>query len=772
MRNFTYVIVFSFGLLVNNAFAQTSNCFQITSILVDACAPSGLEGQNEMVGFQVGPNDLDVTNMSVTWATTNISWLGTCQSAATALIVEQLNATIEACGFLIEPVNNILPANSKVILVTSSAMDVASNSFAGLTDTTYVIFHCGTSSTGHFANYMANGGIRTLSMSFSAPVNCAVSVSYDRALLVNQNGNQGAQDGATVLYDANGNATYINNGCNAPFIPLSANWEIPGSGVVCESDAPINLNDFIIGNIGGTWSGEGVSGNNFSPLGLSGSIEVVYTVTLGSCSVSDTNIFTVNPLPDATFSNPGAICSTINNFDFNPFITGDAGGTWTGNGISSAGIFNASGLSGNIDITYQVGVEGCSSTQTLSVEILDAPPPPSVLGPVNYCSGEEAAPLIAQGFNNAQFSWYSDQAQTNLVNDGQFFEPSTNEPNSLWVTQQIDGCESEATRVDIIVVPTPAIPNVPSEVFTCAGTQTSVSAQGTGTIGWYSNPQISNLILVGNTFLLNSGDYDTLYVVQTANGCRSGIATIVVSEGEIVTAEITPIGPINICQGDTIELSSNYADGNIWTGGFTTQNILVSATGTIVLSVEGACNVSEASVEINVENNDASFEANVIQGIAPLTVNFSILGEGTDCEWSLNGEVETLLNQETYTFTEPGTYEVKRTCGIGGECEDDFVLTITVTSGDFDLSVPNSFTPNGDNFNDFFKPKGDGVVELNAKIFNRWGQVIFEWQGFDNSWDGNVNGNPAPDGVYFYIIEAKDVAGKEFEKAGSITLLR
>ena len=120
------------------AFSQIkSQCFEIQSILVDACAGSQ-EGQNEMVIFKVGSTALNTANMSVNWP--NNSWLGLTQNAGTAADIATVNATIFGCGFLREPVAGVLPANAKVLLVTSTAWTPLAQSFANLNDTLYVIF--------------------------------------------------------------------------------------------------------------------------------------------------------------------------------------------------------------------------------------------------------------------------------------------------------------------------------------------------------------------------------------------------------------------------------------------------------------------------------------------------------------------------------------------------------------------------------------------------------------------------------------------------------
>ncbi|MEY3501076.1 MAG: hypothetical protein RL308_2748, partial [Bacteroidota bacterium] len=115
-----------------------SQCPQIESILVDACDTGTDEGFNEMVRFKVGTTPINTSNLSVNWPSN--SWQNLVQNATTASKVATLNAQIIAaggCGQLIEPTGGVLPANAKVILVSSFNFNVASNYFGAISDNIY-----------------------------------------------------------------------------------------------------------------------------------------------------------------------------------------------------------------------------------------------------------------------------------------------------------------------------------------------------------------------------------------------------------------------------------------------------------------------------------------------------------------------------------------------------------------------------------------------------------------------------------------------------------
>ncbi len=112
LRKAILLIIFSV-FFSQNSFSQ---CFQIESILVDACdANTDTEGQNEMVRFKVGNAPINTNSMSVSWATQNLNWGGVIQNATTASKVASLNASIIAaggCGQVLQPTGGILPANA------------------------------------------------------------------------------------------------------------------------------------------------------------------------------------------------------------------------------------------------------------------------------------------------------------------------------------------------------------------------------------------------------------------------------------------------------------------------------------------------------------------------------------------------------------------------------------------------------------------------------------------------------------------------------------
>ncbi len=117
-----------------------------------------------------------------------------------------------------------------------------------------------------------------------------------------------------------------------------------------------------------------------------------------------------------------------------------------------------------------------------------------------------------------------------------------------------------------------------------------------------------------------------------------------------------------------------------------------------------------------------------------------------------------------------GLYYV--TVSFGGCAASDSVLV----TNDCHIAMVTAFTPNGDGVNDYFNPRlymGEGLKTFNMKIYNRWGELIFEATSIDGrGWDGKYNNVPQPEGVYVYVIDAEFIDGKKVNDRGNITLLR
>ncbi|MDQ3290207.1 MAG: gliding motility-associated C-terminal domain-containing protein [Bacteroidota bacterium] len=90
----------------------------------------------------------------------------------------------------------------------------------------------------------------------------------------------------------------------------------------------------------------------------------------------------------------------------------------------------------------------------------------------------------------------------------------------------------------------------------------------------------------------------------------------------------------------------------------------------------------------------------------------------------------------------------------------------------FSATIPTAFSPNNDGLNDVFEVKGRFIHSVILKIYNRWGQVIFESKSPNEGWNGKINGQDAPVGTYIFSFTAQDLDGNTIQRKGSVTLVK
>ena len=89
------------------------------------------------------------------------------------------------------------------------------------------------------------------------------------------------------------------------------------------------------------------------------------------------------------------------------------------------------------------------------------------------------------------------------------------------------------------------------------------------------------------------------------------------------------------------------------------------------------------------------------------------------------------------------------------------------------LHVPNAWSPNGDGHNDKLYPLTINMKELKYfRVYNRWGQLMFETSTLGIGWDGTFNGQPQVMDVYTWTVEATGLDGVHYKQAGNSILMR
>lgn len=130
------------------------------------------------------------------------------------------------------------------------------------------------------------------------------------------------------------------------------------------------------------------------------------------------------------------------------------------------------------------------------------------------------------------------------------------------------------------------------------------------------------------------------------------------------------------------------------------------------------------------------------------------------------------LENPQHLFEDTGLYPVKLTAyNSYFVCPVDTIIWLEVIP-DGAIYVPNAFSPNDDGKNDFFFAAGEGLVQYEMIIFNRWGQEVARLLNISDRWDGTRNGRVVPEGVYTYRVQALLNNGARVDRGGTVTLIR
>lgn len=152
-------------------------------------------------------------------------------------------------------------------------------------------------------------------------------------------------------------------------------------------------------------------------------------------------------------------------------------------------------------------------------------------------------------------------------------------------------------------------------------------------------------------------------------------------------------------------------------------------------------------------------------------------GGVTKHDWLFSGTFNDTINTASpqRVFDYSGKYPVVLTATNEFGCTDTTVKFIEIKD-DFNVFIPNSFTPNGDNLNDVFQMKGEGIKQtaFSMEIFDRWGNMVFFTKDPAKGWDGTIKGSQeAGEGIYVYKIKLSGANGEgRKEYLGQLTLLR
>lgn len=419
---------------------------------------------------------------------------------------------------------------------------------------------------------------------------------------------------------------------------------------------------------------------------------------------------------------------------------------------------------------------GCVSTPTTILISVNSLPQISVSNQT-ICASTSAT-LIA---NNADtYNWLPTGETTPVI----IVTPSISTTYSVSGTNTLTGCSSTLNLVSVTVNALPTVTASTSSSITClngtiAINATSASTSYTWTTGngvTATNQNLGTINFPGNT--LGTGTFIYTVSVTSAEGCVSAMATTTVSVIDLPNANFD-LSDLSICQNQSGTITINVPQTGVtydWLiGGQIIPNANPLTIPSTISSVPGQYSVSVVSA-LGTCTNSALNTLTV--NALPLVniVNPSVLVcDGAEAQfevanptalhsytWLFNGQaISATPNIIVKPITELniGTYTVVVT-DVNG-CINSAIGTIALDA--CDTFVPEIFTPNGDGKNDEFEIKNiKKYPNNNLKIFNRWGNLVYQKVGYDNDFEGYANeGNAVgkgklPAGTYYVVLDYGD----------------
>ncbi len=365
-------------------------------------------------------------------------------------------------------------------------------------------------------------------------------------------------------------------------------------------------------------------------------------------------------------------------------------------------------------------------------------------------------------------------------------------------------CSDTAAVVQVSIDSLPAIVSVPnwticsmdsaliSGIVLSNATITSWNYSGTG--------QLLNSGTSTPTYVPGSGEAGTTiqipFIVTSSNTCAPATANGTVTISVLPDPVANLSGTATVCaNGNSVPVNGASVDNGTFSWSHDGSGTL-NGTGTLTPSYQTTLADTNSVITVNLIATSGPGCTNVITDTATFTINVlpyginpSInafagpdqtisIGNSTDLSatgvaitnwtWSPSlGLSDSTIYNPTANPTQTTTYVLTVT-DING-CMDTDSLTIFVDT-DYSVFVPNLFSPNGDGYNDTWEiPEIANYPNTQVTVINREGQVVYESDAYDNSWDGTRGGKELPEATYYYLIAFEN---SDVEYKGAVTILR
>jgi gliding motility-associated-like protein len=363
------------------------------------------------------------------------------------------------------------------------------------------------------------------------------------------------------------------------------------------------------------------------------------------------------------------------------------------------------------------------------------------------------------------------QAPTAIANSTTVYTVTVSDPN---------GC-TDTDQLTLTINPLPSV-NITGDTTVCEGASSQLSAivDNTTTSYTWSGGELSN----NNSLTVNvlpTAD-QTTYILNTINqyNCvNSDSITLYVIRPVVATAS----GNSDICAGEQVQLLAAGSDTYNWqpaTGlnDASIANPIASPSNntTYIVTVSNECFSDTASVAIVVH------PLPIVDAGQAITLNVGESGVlNAHSDDSNNSYVYAWLPNTNMSGNIPlsptvaplasVTYQLSATSLYGCVATDSVRVTVTNI---FEIVIPNAFSPNSDGVNDQFSIiSSKGLKEIRAfRVYNRWGQMVFEGNSSESAWDGTRQGIDQELGVYVFYIDALTFLDQPYQYKGNLTLIR
>lgn len=589
----------------------------------------------------------------------------------------------------------------------------------------------------------------------------------------------GGQTTASITINPSSTTTYTVTGTSAG---CTASDNVT---VTITSGAPINAGPDVSICTGGSttltasggvtysWDNGLGSGNNLS---VSPASTTTYTVTgtdAGGCVGTNNLVVTVNSLPSVNAGLDQTIC---------PGTSVTLNGSGAANYSWDNGVLDGIAFTPSTTTSYTVtgtSATGCMATDQVTITL--AVPPTVDAGPdITTCPGTSTT-LTASGA--ATYSWSpSGQTTTSIT-----VNPSATTMYTVSGTDA-NGC-TNSDQVQVTIANPPTI-NAGPDVSICAGSPVTLSASGATSYSW------DNGVTNGSAF--TPATTTTYTVIGTSAAGCTGTDAVTVTVNTSAPVSFTASSSTG-CVPQTITLTNTTANATncIWT--LSDGTILSGCSSVQVDFTQAGC--YDVSLSTTLSNGclgslsqsnficidplpDAAFTQSSYT-ITDLenTIHFTNLSAGASAyNWYFGDG--TPMSQvvdpiHTYNFDENGTYQVMLVAFSPAGCSDTAYSSFQFAE-ELVFWVPNSFTPDGNEYNQVFLPifsSGYDPYNYNLSIYNRWGELIFESNDMTIGWDGTYVSSgkihESQDDVYTWKIRYKIKANDEHKIAvGHVTIIK